>query len=364
MRVRLDEVERRRRSLRSRRSARARISCLRMNLRRFSMHLARAQRLLVDLAADVDATCVMPGCSRSQDSLRRLRIRRDRAERLIDLVRDPGGHLAHQIEAPDVREPCLERASALLRRALRREIANDRRRSAGRSRRAPRPPTARSGTYRRSRASPCDLAPDADDARLARREVAAHVARDARSGTAPASASRRAGRARRRPRSRTCRSAAGLNVVIRPCSSITTIASTAASSSARNSAETIAPIGGQSARRRAIRSFRTRAWGKRALRSSRRRCSIAATNTSSEDDDMTNPQRILVVIDPTANAQPALERAASLARNRARTARAVHLRLRPATCWSRARSAPARSARRGGAARSSTCAGCKSSPNL
>src|SRR5690606_15851415 len=50
---------------------------------------------------------------------------RDRVQRLVDLVGEPGGHLAHQIEAADVAEACLERAGPLLGGSLAREVADD-----------------------------------------------------------------------------------------------------------------------------------------------------------------------------------------------------------------------------------------------
>src|SRR5215471_4378599 len=103
-----------------------------------------------------------------------------------------------------------------------------------------------------------------------------------------------------------------LNVVMRSCSSIITIASTAASSRARSSAEIIR-YSPSSRRAPAIRSFRGRVCGKRHFGS---RCATATIAFASHRGaSMAKPQRILVVIDPTADAQPALERATWLARH-------------------------------------------------
>src|SRR6185503_20504353 len=81
----------------------------------------------------------------------------------------------HQVEAADVSEPMLERASALLRGALRRQVANDADEAAL---------AAAGGLAHRERHGEClavctapfDLAALADDVRLTRGEIAGHVA--------------------------------------------------------------------------------------------------------------------------------------------------------------------------------------------
>src|SRR5262245_31035529 len=98
---------------------------------------------------------------------------------------------------------------------------------------------------------------------------------------------------------------------MRSCSSIITIASTAASSRARSSAETIR-YSPTSRRTPAIRSFRGGGCGKRHFGS--RSPTVTIAFASHRGTSMAKPQRILVVIDPTANAQPALERAVWLAK--------------------------------------------------
>ena len=126
-------------------------------------------RLVVDLGADVREHCHV-GLAALQHAFGRLRVGRNRRERLIDLVRNAGRHLAHEVEPADVREPELQRARPLLGGALCRQVANDADESAPAAVRGL-PDRERHGERLAVGAPRFDLAPLADDVRLARGDV-------------------------------------------------------------------------------------------------------------------------------------------------------------------------------------------------
>ncbi|MEO8467841.1 MAG: hypothetical protein ABI640_21170 [Gammaproteobacteria bacterium] len=135
---------------------------------------AGAQRFLVDLPADVDQ-CRHSGLITLENAPGCLSIGGNRAQRLVDLVRNTGGHLAHQIEATDVTQASLERARAQLRRPLARKIADD----ADETTVVPIAHFADRQCERKDFSvgtSSDDIASDADDARLSHSEVALDVA--------------------------------------------------------------------------------------------------------------------------------------------------------------------------------------------
>ncbi len=154
-------------------SGSVRTSCFLMNLRRFSM-TRPARNACSSILRHTSISVVIPGCSRSKNPPRGLSVGGDRAQRLIDLVRDTRRHLAHQVEAADVREARLDRPSAKLRGSLRGQIADD-------PDEAPAVRVARLADRERDRKglavrAPAEhFAPDADDSRLAGREIALDV---------------------------------------------------------------------------------------------------------------------------------------------------------------------------------------------